>query len=187
MKYLKKYNNFLVESITINNDDSASLKSAKEKINSFEKDIQEFNQKKSQLSTVVNNSDPDKDISSDIEKIVGKGEERNKLLGQYLTILNIRKNIIKQSDRLSYYTDIKKQAIANKANANKLSGDEKKQQLEKLNDQIKDAEENYKSMKDKIIENEKELKEKEKELDNWIKETKEEFNKLIKELEKNTD
>jgi chromosome segregation ATPase len=180
MKYLRTYN----EMIQVEDDDTKQMISAKERLNNFDKTVKEYNQKKQQLSTLINNKDGD--IEDDIDKIIGKGSDRNQLLSKYLTILNIQKSLLKQQDRITYYTGMKKQRLENKSDAMKLKNpEEKKQQLDSLNQQIKDIDSKINSMKNEIKEKEKQLTEKEKELNTYIKDTIKEFNDSLKELMKN--
>jgi ABC-type transporter Mla subunit MlaD len=183
MKLITKYKLFL-EALNINDDEPEVLKNAKETLNTFEEDLKEFNSKKQQLATLIENSDG-KDIEKDIENIIGKGDERNELLSKYLTILTLRKNILQQQGRLEYFTKMKQQRRENISDINKLSDpEEKKQQMDSLNQQIADLDEKYKSMDNSLKENEKELKDKEKELDDYIKDSKKEMDDALKELEK---
>jgi len=183
MEIIKNYIKFL-ESIEISDHDPNEIKDAKNTLNDFEEDISEFNQKKQSLSNLINNSDG-KDVSKDIEKIVGKTGEKNGLLSKYLTILTLQKNILKQQDRLKYYTELKKQRISNKSEANSLDDpDERKDQIDSLNQQLADINDKSTDMNKKLNDNKKLLKDKEKDLDTYIKDTKKRFDDANKKLMK---
>ena len=181
MKLITKYKLFL-EDLEINDNDPDPISNAKKSLNTFEKDIADFHKKKQSLSDLIENSEG-KDIEKDIEKIIGKGDDRNTLLVKYLSALTLKKNILKQQSRLEYYSKLKQQRIGNKTEANSLSDpEERKSQIDSITQQLKDIDDKSKEMDKSMKNNEKELKEKEKELDKYIKDSKKEMEKSMKEL-----
>jgi chromosome segregation ATPase len=183
MKLITKYHLFL-EALDTSGDEPESIKNAKETLNTFEEDLHEFNNKKQELANLIENSDGE-DIDKQIEAIIGKEDERNQLLGKYLTILTLRKNILKQQGRLEYYTKLKQQRKENLTDANKLSDPEERQnQLDSIKKQLSELDDKYNDMDNSLKENEKLLTDKEKELDDYIKDSKKEMDDALKELEK---
>jgi predicted CopG family antitoxin len=180
-KIITEYESFL-EKLDIEDNDPDPIKDAKETLNNFEEDIEEFHKKKKDLSDLIENSEGE-DIEKDIEKIIEKEENDNDLIKHHLAAQTLRKNILGQDNRVNYFSKLKQQRIDNKAAANTLSDkEEKEDQHDSLDKQIKDIDNNVDDVKSDMRENEKELKEKEKDLDDYIKDSEKKMDDARKEL-----
>ena len=102
MKYLKKYVIFLEEDeFEVKDTDQADVKMAKEKMNTIQNQLSEYNQKKSLIDQVYAKTDKKKtsqDIELELKKILGETdiqseEDRNPFLVEYSTIARLKKDV----------------------------------------------------------------------------------------------
>lgn len=96
MRYLKDWNLF-IEKIEIKDTDTPDIKKAKEKLNTLEDQIKEFNLKCKDIDTAYSTND-DKKISDMEKKIFGdkdirNGPDRNEFLVKYLNIAKKKREI----------------------------------------------------------------------------------------------
>jgi len=102
MKYLKKYVIFLEEDeFEVKDTDQADVKMAKEKMNTIQNQISEYNQKKPLIDQVYVKTDKKKtkeEIESGLKQILGETdiqseEDRNPFLVEYSTIARLKKDV----------------------------------------------------------------------------------------------
>jgi hypothetical protein len=108
MKYLKKYNLFLEEvdavgtsdAFAVSNDDAPDLKMAKQKMETIQVQVKEYNANKAKIDALYNpdvNND-NATINTQLEALLGKddvqrGVDRNPFLVEYANIARIKKQI----------------------------------------------------------------------------------------------
>lgn len=179
MKYIKRHK-LVRENISANQEDSKSVKSLEERFDKLKSDISEFNMKKSNLeSTVMNNKD-NKDISNVVDKIIND----NTFLRKYYSIVSKMKSVQNAKDRVSYYTDLLRNRRSDISMLNRLSDpEERKEQKDKLDNQIKDILEKKRGMEDKVKELDKKIADEKKELDIYMKDLEKSIKDDIKKLE----
>lgn len=194
MRYLKPYKLFLESDedfpyqsyepiekhLMYDENDSPAEEKAKKMLNLMKDTIAEYNAKKKSLEDlVIGNIEDNKDISKNIEDVVGE----NKLLSMYLNIVNMMAQVKKMENRLEYYDQLKTERKSDLSAINKLSDkEERDQQSERLETEIDEIDDKVSEMKDKIKELEKKIKDDEKELDDYIKEKKREYSENIKKV-----
>jgi hypothetical protein len=102
MKYLKKYVIFLEEDeFEVKDTDQADVKMAKEKMNTIQNQLSEYNQKKYLIDQVYVKTDKKKtkeEIESELKQILGETdiqseEDRNPFLVEYSTIARLKKDV----------------------------------------------------------------------------------------------
>lgn len=150
MIYLKKYKNFLEsDEFDITDNDKEDVKMAKEKLNSLKVKLNEYNSKKSQVDSLYKS---DNIKPGDLEKIVGKDDNRNEFLVSYANIAAMTKKIedLKEKDN--------KKAAELSEFKDRLSdaGEESK---ESISDRISVIGDQIKDIKSKISESSKKLPE----------------------------
>lgn len=136
MKYIKKYKKFL-ENFEINDSDDPDIKMSKEKLNDIKSKIDQYNSSKSKIDSLYNSSE-DKNISIELENIVGKDQKRNDFLVSYANIVSLKKKIDNLKDK----------------------SDKKALELSEFKDRLSIAsDETKKSISDKILEIQKQIRE----------------------------
>jgi len=120
-----------------------------------------------------------KDISSVVKDII----DENRFLTMYHPVVKKMADIESTKSRVEYY----KQLLSERENdltlsANLSDPEEKKEQTEKLNNQIDDIKEKGKTMKDKSKEMEDNVEEEKKDLEEFIDNMKKQFEEDIKNL-----
>lgn len=150
MIYLKKYKKFLEsDEFDITDNDKEDVKMAKEKLNSLKVKLNEYNSKKSQVDSLYKS---DNIKPGDLEKIVGKDDNRNEFLVSYANIAAMTKKIedLKEKDN--------KKAAELSEFKDRLSdaGEESK---ESISDRISVIGDQIKDIKSKISESSKKLPE----------------------------
>ena len=168
LNYIKNYKVYL-ENIDFGGDEDSEDISQK-KLEDFSKELSEFNSKKGNLENLIVNNvgDDKKDINNDVEKIVGE----NSFLKRYVSVLNKKRRINEMELRLKYYSNLKKERQDNITQTRKLTDEQdRKEQIEKLNDQISEVDESI----NKIEKDSKELS-------NEIKEDEETFKTYLDDL-----
>jgi hypothetical protein len=93
MKYLKKYRLFLEDSFDIKDTDKEDVKMSKEKMNDINKDISEYQSKKSQISAIYKKAKTIEEAQELIKPIIGEAEEGNQFLIEFNSICRIEKEI----------------------------------------------------------------------------------------------
>lgn len=93
MKYLKKYRLFLEDSFDIKDTDKEDVKMSKEKMNDINKDISEYQSKKSQISAIYKKSKTIEEAQELIKPIIGDAKEGNQFLIEFNSICRIEKEI----------------------------------------------------------------------------------------------
>lgn len=170
MKYLKKYHLFKEnDSFEISDTDDPDIKLSKEKLADLKKKLSEYNSKKSAIDNLYKS---DKIDDSELEKIVGKDEDKNTFLVSYSNISSMNKklNDLKEKenkkavelsnfkDRLSDASDDSKSIISAK--------------ISEIDSQISKIRQDIAEISKKIPELEKEHKEKmvkiEDDMKSWI-------------------
>lgn len=116
MKYLKKFNSFC-EALEVENTDSADVKFSKEKMNSIEKWLTEYGQKKPTIDQIYKTEKNPESREQKLKNILGKeesgqGQDRNPLLVKYCRIAksqadvdDINKKIINDKLQLKDFED----------------------------------------------------------------------------------
>jgi predicted nucleic acid-binding Zn-ribbon protein len=175
MKHIDNYNIFL-EKLTISNDDSETVKMAKERINKIEDQISEYKSKKSKVESLYKNKNlSDEDLKKEIEKIIppsntNNGVDRNPFLVTISQISNLERRIDKLNDTNvndKLKIDDLQQSISTIKN-----DDTKKATQFKISDiknRMSDRASKIKDIENQIKEKEKEHKEKMKDIENEIK------------------
>lgn len=91
MKYLKKYHLFKEnDNFEISDTDEPDIKLSKEKLSDLKKKLSEYNSKKSAIDNLYKS---DKVDDSELEKIVGKDDEKNTFLVSYSNISSMNKKL----------------------------------------------------------------------------------------------
>jgi chromosome segregation ATPase len=92
MKYLKKYNLFIEsDNFDIQDTDKEDVKMSKQNLNDLKKKLSEYNSKKSAIDSLYKSKSEIK--KEDLEKIIGKEEDKNDFLVSYANISSIKKKI----------------------------------------------------------------------------------------------
>lgn len=93
MRHLKKYQLFLRENFDVKDTDKEDVKLAKEKMNDTEKDMAEYQSKKSQIENIYKKAKTIEEAEELIKPIIGEGEEGNQFLIELNSICRIEKEI----------------------------------------------------------------------------------------------
>lgn len=93
MKYLKKYQLFLEDSFDIKETDKEDVKMSKEKMNDVNKDMSDYQAKKSQISNIYKKAKTIEEAEELIKPIIGDAKEGNQFLIEFNTICRIEKEI----------------------------------------------------------------------------------------------
>lgn len=93
MRHLKKYQLFLKENFDIKDTDKEDVKMSKEKMNDIQKDINEYQTKKSQISEIYKKSKTISEADELIKPIIGDAEKGNQFLIEFNSICRIEKEI----------------------------------------------------------------------------------------------
>lgn len=93
MKHLKGYKLFLEDGFEIKDSDKEDVKMSKEKMNDINKDIADYNAKKSQISTIYKNAKTIEETNDKIKAIIGDVEKGNPFLIEFNNISRIEKEI----------------------------------------------------------------------------------------------
>lgn len=104
MKYLKKYQIFLEADIPVNDTDKPDVKMAKEKINTINAQIAEYQEKKPKIDQLYSSTNNDKEIEEGLKKILGETdvnseEDRNPFLVRYLEVARLKKEVESIQDK----------------------------------------------------------------------------------------
>lgn len=92
MRYLKKYNLFLeADSLDIQDTDKEDVKMSKQNLNDLKQKLSDYNSKKSSIDSLYKSKGEVK--KEDLEKIVGKEEDKNDFLVSYANISSMKKKI----------------------------------------------------------------------------------------------
>ena len=185
MKIFTKYQLFK-EAMEITDSDPDPVVAAKDRLNSYEDNIEEFNKEKGKLENLVMNAKPGEDIDDKVKDIIGEGDDVNDLLSRLLEVLLLTRQVAQGEARLGYFTRLKGERQGDIQATNQLSDEEEKQQqIESLTKQIEDIDAKYKSMQDNIKQWKKEMDEKRKELDEYVNDTTEDIEDNVKDMDKN--
>lgn len=154
MKYLKKYQLFKEDdNFEISDTDEADVKMSKEKLNDLKSKLSDYNSKKSSIDNLYKSDNID---SSDLEKIVGKDDDRNQFLVSYSNIASMSKKIEDLKEKEN------KKAVELSNFKDRLS-DANEDSKEVISDKINQIESQISEIKSKITDSEKRLPELEKE------------------------
>lgn len=93
MKHLKRYQLFLEDNFEIKDTDKEDVKMSKEKMNDINKDISEYQAKKSQIASIWKKAKTIDEAEALIKPIIGEGEDGNEFLMEFNTISRIEKEI----------------------------------------------------------------------------------------------
>lgn len=93
MKYLKKYRLFLEDGFDIKDTDKEDVKMSKEKMNDINKDIIDYQSKKSQIEGIYKKAKTIEEAENLIKPIIGEAEEGNQFLIEFNSICRIEKEI----------------------------------------------------------------------------------------------
>jgi hypothetical protein len=185
MKRLKKYKEFL-EKVEVKDTDQPDTKMAKEKMNSLEDNITEFNQKKTDIDNIFKNQSFDmKKIEEELKKLIGaeesgSGKDRNPFLVNYAEVSKLTRKV---------------EDLQNSRADDKTKIDEFKQELSlstddgvklNINSRISDIQNRLAEKSQEITELQKEIEIKKKEIDEKVANQRkeiEEFSNKIKEEE----
>jgi|AntRauTorckE6833_2_1112554.scaffolds.fasta_scaffold88547_1 predicted nucleic acid-binding Zn-ribbon protein len=185
MEYLKTFKIFENERLEYGEDDSQSKKLATDSLNKKIEQIKHYNNRKDSLEKLIldNRGKDAKDISKNIEDIIEDTDGvRNPFLSMYVSIVNKMKRIEEMKDKLDYFDKLKGERKSDLSAVKTLSdSNDRTEQTDKLNNQIKEIDENVSDMKDKIKELEKEIEEDRKDMEDHIKEVEQEFKDNVKE------
>lgn len=104
MKYLKKYQIFLEADIPVNDTDKPDVKMAKEKINTINAQIVDYQEKKPKIDQLYSSTSNDKEIEDGLKKLLGETdinskEDRNPFLVRYLEVARLKKEVESIQDR----------------------------------------------------------------------------------------
>jgi chromosome segregation ATPase len=171
MKYLKKYKLFLEEDeFDVKDNDKEDVKMSKEGLNDLKSKISEYNSKKSKIDQLYKGTeDPSGD---DLEKIIGKEEDRNEFLTSYSNISSIKNKIKKLQDK----SDKKTIELSNFKDrlsiASNEMGPDLSNKIKEINDELvqikKDIQEKIKKVPEMEKEHSERMLKKEEEIKNWI-------------------
>jgi hypothetical protein len=175
MKYLKKYKLFLEEDeFDVKDTDKEDVKMSKEGLNKIKLKISEYNSKKSKIDQLYKGTeDPSGD---DLEKIIGKEEDRNDFLVSYSNINSI-KNRIK---RLQNKSDEKAIQLSEFKDRLSIASNEMKADLSQ---KVKEISDELSKIKKDIQEDMKKVPEMEKEHSERILKTEEDIKKWIEKIQ----
>ena len=98
MKYIKKFKVFEEIDLGVNITDPPELKMSKEKFETFDKYLKDYNAKKALIDKAYLTSKTDADLQKSIELIIGKTditnkEDRNPFLVEYLNVASLKRKI----------------------------------------------------------------------------------------------
>lgn len=96
MRYLKHYQLFLEDSFDIKDTDKEDVKMSKQKMNDINKEIDDYQIKKSQIDTIYQKVKTKEDLDQAqelVKPIIGEGEKSNQFLIKLNTISRIEKEI----------------------------------------------------------------------------------------------
>lgn len=104
MKYVYNYQKFL-EKFEIKDTDEPEVKMSKEKMNSYEEQFTEYNQKKPQIDVIYKDENlDDKQIEVKLKQIIGEteegpGKDRNIFLIEYSNLKKLEKEVSQLQDQ----------------------------------------------------------------------------------------
>jgi hypothetical protein len=178
MKRLKKYREFL-EKIEISDSDQPDTKMAKEKMNSLEDNIIEFNQKKQLIESLYKNKEMDSSkIEEELKKIIGDeesgdGKDRNIFLIDWSVINRLEREV----------DDLQNSKVEDNIKLEEFSQDlslSKDNEVKlKITNSIKDIKTRLTEKTQKIVELEKEIGLKRNEFDEKITNQKKEIDDFV--------
>lgn len=162
MKYLKKYNLFK-EDFDIQDGDSKDVRLSKEKLDKIKQQISYYNSNKSKIDKIYQDLEND-NIESELEKVIGSGDDKNPFLVSYASIARINRKIekLKESetkksielnelkDRLSDASDDIKEDINNRINKVKEQISDIKKDIIDTTNKVPDLEKTHKEKMDSI-------------------------------------
>jgi len=93
MKHLKKYQLFLEDNFDIKDTDKEDVKMSKEKMNDIQKDMTDYQAKKSQIENIYKKAKTIQETEELIKPIIGDAEEGNPYLIEFNSICRIEKEI----------------------------------------------------------------------------------------------
>ncbi len=181
MKRLKKYKEFL-EKVEVKDTDQPDTKMAKEKMNSLEDNITEFNQKKGLIESLYKNKSIDSNkLEEELKKIIGEeesgeGKDRNSFLIDWSNI----NRLIRQVEDLQ-----------NSRADDKTKIDEFKQELSlstddgvklNINSRISDIQNRLAEKNKKISDLEKDIQLKRKDFDEKVVNQRKEIEEFVNEI-----
>lgn len=162
MKYLKRYHLFTEnDDFEISNTDEPDVKLSKEKLSELKSKLSEYNSKKSSIDNLYKSDNVD---PSDLEKIVGKDENRNSFLVSYANISSMSKKVndLKEKenkkavelsnfkDRLSDASDDSKPVISNKISEIESKISEIKSEISEIEKKVPELEKEHQERISKI-------------------------------------
>lgn len=171
MKYIQLFEDFVV-----NDTDQPDVKMSKERLNTIQKQIKEYQQKKSAIDTLYKSTRDVKIIEDGLKKLIGdtdikNGIDRNPFLVEYIQVTKLKSDIenltkdniddkIKLDDfkrDINATTDISMKASLN----NKILEIDKrmKDRVKKISEINSELEKSEKSHKEKMIKIDKDIKE----------------------------
>ena len=98
MRYLNNYQAFLEADIPVGDTDKPDIKMAKEKINTINRQITEYQEKKPKIDQLYSSTSNNKEIEDGLKKILGESdvnskEDRNPFLVKYLEVARLKKEV----------------------------------------------------------------------------------------------
>lgn len=135
MKYIKSYKLYEADVNQIESDDkdTHTLVDAKNRLNQYIKDTNEYNSKKKQLDNLILNNKTNQNIDENIKKLIGE----NKILSMYLPVVHIKKTINDLENKIKYDNDSIQSRKSDLGNTNNLLDiTDKSTQVTNLNSQI---------------------------------------------------
>jgi hypothetical protein len=175
MRYLKKYNIFKEENeFDVNVNDAPDIKMSKEKLTTLTDQISVFKQKKNQIDKIYVETEDDYELKKKIETLlgpeIGKFEDRNPFMVEYLNISDLKRRLQKVNkdnvdDKLklddlnqelkSATDDAQKTSIKTKISDINKRMSLSNSTISKLDQEILNSE---KAMKNKMVKQEKDMK-----------------------------
>lgn len=178
MKYLNNYQSFLEADIPVSDTDKPDIKMAKEKINTINKQIAEYQEKKPKIDQLYSSTSNNKEIEEGLKKILGESdvnakEDRNTFLVKYLEVARLKKEV---------------EDIQNKNVKDKMTLDDFNQELSLSKDSSIKQVVSFKisEIKTRMSFNSSEIVKKTKEIQKKEAETKAEMDKIKRDIVQNT-
>jgi len=180
MKYIKSYKVFEAD-IQVDDKDTHTLVDAKNRLNSYTKDVAEYTSKKKQLENMILTQTADKNLDGNIKKLIGD----NKILSMYLPIIHIKVEVKKLEDKIKYDTDSMNSRKNDISNASKLTdANDRNSQINNINNQIKEIQDRINDNNQKLVMLKSQLNKEESAMKTKIEDGKKDIQTLITKIEK---